>query len=244
MAVTFIIYACDDGLPCLQGLEGPKHDLIYCTLLEIISSIVHMKNPRKSTFRKLHKIAERQQGFFTTKQALRAGFSARSQLYHVQIGDWIREYRGIYRLAQFPPADRPDLMRWYLWSRNNREIPEGVYSHETALSLYDLSDTMPARLHMSVAKRFRRNSQIPKALILHRVDLPPGDVDTIQGIRVAKPLRAITDLLAEGRISKDILIQTLREGLRRGLITVAALNKVSLPEHQVQELQNLIKRAR
>ena len=49
--------------------------------------------------------------------------------------NWIREHRGIYRLADFPTTERPDLMLWYLWSKNRQEIPEGIYSHETALSL-------------------------------------------------------------------------------------------------------------
>src|SRR5690349_16855451 len=120
--------------------------LLCCIILEIISSIVHMAKSRKNALRKLHEIAETQQGFFTTKQAVSAGFSARSHLYHVKVGDWIREYRGIYRLAQFPRAEHPDLMQWYLWSRNTQDKPEGVYSHETALSIYDLSDVMPAKL--------------------------------------------------------------------------------------------------
>jgi len=41
----------------------------------------------------------------------------------------------LYRLADFPTTERPDLMLWYLWSKNRQEIPEGIYSHETALSL-------------------------------------------------------------------------------------------------------------
>jgi len=62
--------------------------------------------------------------------------------------NWIRVHRGIYRLADFPPADRPDLMLWYLGLRIE-EIPEGTYSHETALSLHELSDIMPSKLHMT-----------------------------------------------------------------------------------------------
>jgi hypothetical protein len=49
--------------------------------------------------------------------------------------NWIREHRGIYRLADFPVPERRDLMFWYLWSQNRQEVPEGTYSHDTALSL-------------------------------------------------------------------------------------------------------------
>ena len=53
-------------------------------------------------------------------------------------------------------------MLWYLWSQNRQENPEGAYSHDTALSLHELSDIMPSKLHMTVPKRFRRNSRIPE----------------------------------------------------------------------------------
>ena len=200
-----------------------------------------MSHSRKNARRRLHEIAESQQGFFTTKQALQAGFSARSHFYHVQAGDWIREYRGIYRLAQFPLADHPDLMQWYLWSRNNQGTPEGVYSHETALSLFDLSDVMPARLHMTVPKRFRRSSPIPRALILHRANLFADDIQSIHDVNVTKPLPTIINLLADGKVSKDILIQAVGEGMRRGLITQATITRLSIPKEIQREWQELLK---
>ena len=89
----------------------------------------------------------------------------------MKVGNWIREYRGIYRLALFPMAEHPDLVKWALWSRNRNEAPEGVYSHRTALSLYELSDLNPAKLHMTVPAHFRRNSEIPGILGLHYADL-------------------------------------------------------------------------
>jgi len=198
---------------------------------------------RKKALQKLYRIADGQRGFFTTKQAVQSGFSARSHLYHVQTGDWIREHRGIYRLRQFPSPDRPDLILWYLWSRNRQDHPEGFYSHETALSLHDLSDAMPAKLHMTVPKSFRRNSQIPRALVLHYGNLPDADIESIQGVRATKPLRTVMDLLLEGRVSKDILIQAFREGLRRGLISQAAIKRATLPNETMKELQQLIKAA-
>ena len=203
-----------------------------------------MSNSRKNATRQLYEIAENQNGFFTTKQALHAGFSARSHLYHVQTRDWVREYRGIYRLAQFPPTERPDLMRWYLWSRNKKDKPEGVYSHETALSLYDLSDVMPAKLHMTVPKGFRRSSPIPRALILHWANLHDRDIADFQGVEVVKPLPTIVTLLTEGKTSRDLLIQALRDGLRRGLVTQAAI-KENFPSAKVdREFRALLKQAR
>jgi predicted transcriptional regulator of viral defense system len=177
-----------------------------------------MRNGRKEAAKRLYEIAEDQQGFFTTKEAKAAGFAENTHPYHVHAGNWVREHRGIYRLSNFPLGERPDLMVWSLWSRNRREVTQGVYSHQTALSLHDLSDVMPSRLHMTVPKSFRRNSEIPRVLVLHFADLPQGDMEVVHGVRVTKAMRTILDLLVGGEVPLATLRQALREGLRRGLI--------------------------
>ena len=177
-----------------------------------------MLNERKQAAKRLYEVTEEQQGFFTTKQAKAAGFAENTHPYHVRTGNWIREHRGIYRLASFPRGERPDLMLWSLWSRNRGEAAQGVYSHQTALSLHDLSDVMPAKLHMTVPRSFRRNSKIPRVLVLHFADLPQSDIGTAHGVRVTNPMRTILDLLAGGEAPSATLRQAVREGLRRGLI--------------------------
>src|ERR1700676_4788954 len=162
-----------------------------------------MAGPYKGAARRLYETAQSQQGFFTTKQAIRSGFAEKTHSYHVNAGNWIREHRGIYRLADFSTAERPDLMLWYLWSQNRREIPEGTYSHDTALSLHELSDIMPSKLHMTVPKEFRRMSEIPEVLILHRAQLDPSDIHEIHGVRVTRPLRTIIDLLRTGQVDRS-----------------------------------------
>jgi len=57
-------------------------------------------------------IASLQQGYFTARQAKEAGYADSRFSYHVRKGRWIREGRGIYRLANYPPGDRPDLVYW------------------------------------------------------------------------------------------------------------------------------------
>lgn len=177
-----------------------------------------MRKERKEAAKRLYEIAEGQQGFFTTKQAKAAGFAENTHPYHVQAGNWVREHRGIYRLASFPRSERPDLMLWSLWSRNRNQTAQGVYSHQTALSLHELSDLMPAKLHMTVPKSFRRNSEVPRVLVLHLADLPQSDIADANGVRVTKPMRTIVDLLEGGEVPTATLRQALREGLRRGLI--------------------------
>lgn len=177
-----------------------------------------MRKERKEAAKRLYETAEGQQGFFTTKQAKAAGFAENTHPYHVQAGNWIREHRGIYRLSSFPQGERPDLTLWSLWSRNRGEAVQGAYSHQTALSLHDLSDVMPAKLHITVPKSFRRNSEIPRVLVLHFGDLPQSDMGAVHGVRVTKAMRTILDLLEGGEVPLATLRQALREGLRRGLI--------------------------
>jgi predicted transcriptional regulator of viral defense system len=177
-----------------------------------------MPGPYKKAARRLYEIAQSQAGFFTTKQAIRAGFAEKTHSYHVKGGNWIREHRGIYRLTDFPSPERPDLMLWYLWSQDRDEVSEGAYSHETALSLHELSDVMPAKLHMTVPKGFRRNSAIPEILILHKANLDNNDIQEMYGVRVTRPLRTIVDLLQSKPIDEGQLKLAVNEALRRGLI--------------------------
>jgi len=61
-------------------------------------------------------------------------------------------------------------------------------SHDTSLSLRELSDFMPSKLHMAVPKEFRRSREIPEILVLHRAHLNTGDVQEMYGVRVTRPL--------------------------------------------------------
>ena len=191
-----------------------------------------MPGPHKEAAHQLHEIAQSQQGFFTTKQAIRAGFSEKTHSYHVNARNWIREHRGIYRLADFPTPERPDLMLWYLWSQDRQEQPEGTYSHDTALSLHELSDIMPSKLHMTVPREFRRNSRIPEILVLHRAQLDPSEVQEVYGMRVTRVLRTIMDLLRSGHVDRSQLKLAVDEAIRRGLIARGEIDR--MPHDKLQ----------
>jgi predicted transcriptional regulator of viral defense system len=202
-----------------------------------------MAQSHRDASRRLFEVAEQQQGFFTTKQAKAAGFAENTHPYHVHAGNWIREHRGIYRLALFPMADRPDLVLWALWSRNRAEEIEGVYSHETALSLYDLSDLNPAKLQMTVPTDFRRNSDIPGILVLHYADLPENDVQNAQGYKFTRPLRTILDLIDAGTAERRFISQALTQAVDRGLITRRQIRTVSMSGPARKIVEDALRRA-
>lgn len=191
-----------------------------------------MAQQRKENARRLYELAETQAGFFTTKQAKAAGYAENTHPYHVQAGNWIREHRGIYRLTSFPQNDRPDLMLWWLWSKNRQGVCQGAYSHETALSLHDLTDLMPAKLHMTVPKSFRRNSTIPRQLVLHHADVLDRDTEVLHGVRVTRPLHTIVDLFYAGHVPISTLRDALREGLHCGVIR---RNELSATQHRLRD---------
>jgi hypothetical protein len=185
-----------------------------------------MAQSHREASRRLFEFAEQQQGFFTTKQAKAAGFAENTHPYHVQVGNWIREHRGIYRLALFPTTDRPELALWALWSRNRNEEVEGVYSH-----------------HMTVPTDFRRNSDIPGILVLHYADLPESDVQTAQGFKFTRPLRTILDLIEAGTVEQRFIRQALRQAVDRGLITRQQIRNARMSGPARKIVEEVLRRA-
>lgn len=183
------------------------------------TTIVHMLPKRKLD---LHRIAETQDGFFTAKQSAELGFDPRNFHHFVKSGEWLREGRGLYRLAAFPSSPHQDLWRALMWSRNKFDRPQGVFSYHSALDLYGLSDLMANEVHMTVPRDFRRNAPIPTILRLHLQDLPSSDIKLVQGLPCTTPLKTLADLIEFG-IPDDLIRQGLNEGLERGLITRSEL---------------------
>jgi predicted transcriptional regulator of viral defense system len=191
--------------------------------------------------RKLYDLAAHQGGFFTARQAREAGYEDNVHPYHVRSRNWIREARGVYRLSQFPLPSRPDLMVWQLWSRNRQDEPQGVFSHATALALHELSDVMPATLHMTVPPGFRRMAAIPEVLRLHRARLADRDVQTIDGVRVTTPLRTLLDVIAEGAIALELLVQAVDQALRRGAVMRRQLEAARVSTRARQRIDRVLK---
>ncbi len=182
---------------------------------------------------KLFKIAEMQQGFFTTRQAKDAGYKDNTHPYHIQSGDWVRVHRGIYRLAKFPQTERPDLAVWSLWSCNRQGKVEGIYSHQTALAIHHLSDVMPNKLDMTVPPSFRRNSVIPYNLKLHFKRIPQNQIIALDGYWLTTPYQTLLDVIEEAAISHDLILQALKDASQKGMITQVVLKQL-LEEPAVQ----------
>ena len=185
-------------------------------------------------------MAQTQGGFFTTRQAREAGFEDNVHSHHVRSGNWVRERRGVYRLAQFPLPARPDLIVWQLWSRNRDDQPQGVFSHATALTLHALSDAMPAKLDMTVPPGFQRMAAIPEVLRIHRARLGSRDVETVDGVRVTTPLRTLIDTIVEGQLALELQAQAVEEALRRGLVRRRQLEEAAVSTRARQRINKVL----
>ena len=175
---------------------------------------------------KLFEIADHQQGYFTARQAKECGYYDSHFQRHLSSGEWVKMGRGLYRLSRYPLSDRPDLMEWSLWSRNKQGEIQGVWSHETALDLYELCDIMPAKLHLTVPCNFRKSISIPPVLKLYHSNLAEKDWSEQQGYKVTTPIKTLLDLAETRQISDDLIKQAVVEGRKKGIF----------PKHLIKSL--------
>ncbi len=174
-----------------------------------------MQRDSRENARRLYQTAVAQSGYFTAGQARQAGYAYSQQHYHVSRGNWLRVGHGLFRLRDFPPGEREDLVRWSLWSRNQKGVPQAIVSHDTALAVHALSDLMPERIHLTVPPGFRKKA--PPGCVLHTVKLAPEDVESRTGYQVTTPLRTMLDV-ADSPLSQEHLNKAVRDGLERGLV--------------------------
>ncbi len=177
-----------------------------------------MRAAKQDLARSLHAAAYLQAGYFSASQALSIGYSYQAQKHHVDAGNWLRVDRGVFRLPAWPPGPDDAYVRWTLWSRGIC-----VVSHATALSVHDLSDADPARIHVTVPAAFRGKAA---GVVLHHADLPDSDVEQRAGWRVTAPVRTLLDVAASD-ISQEIVDGAVAEALERGLVTPRRLRSLA-----------------
>jgi predicted transcriptional regulator of viral defense system len=124
----------------------------------------------------------------------------------------------VYHLVQFPRTDREELIT--LWLQTDRQ---GVFSHETALLLHELSDILPRRQHIMVPPGFDVGArQFDASVELLRGDVADAEKCWIGPVPYTSALRTLRDCIDIG-VSPDLIEQAIEEGLERGLFTVAEI---------------------
>ena len=160
------------------------------------------------TYDRLYQIAEAQAGYFTTAQAQALGI-ARAQLSrYVTAGKLERSRQGVYRLTPFPRVPHEDLFIAWLAAG-----PDAVISHDSALALYELSDALPARIHITVPRSASRRRP---GYRLHTSRITPAEITHYGGLKVTTVARTIADIAFDG-LADDLVIQAVQEAVARGL---------------------------
>jgi len=102
----------------------------------------------------------------------------------------------------------------WLWSEQ-----EGVFSHETALALHDLSDILPSRVHLTLPASWRRRRlRVPRGLVLHFADIGERDRSSFDAVPVTAPRRTLEDCI-EAHVEPRLVGQAIPQARRRGLIS-------------------------
>lgn len=162
----------------------------------------------------LYSVAQAQSGYFTTRQAAAAGYSSQLLRKYIENGKVVRVRRGIYRLVHFPASEHEDLVAAWLWAEQ-----AGVFSHETALALHDLSDVLPAKIHMTLPASWQsRRLRVPTGLALHYADINEVDRTGFSAVPIMSPRRTLRDCI-EANASPELVRQAVRQARRRGLIS-------------------------
>ncbi len=161
----------------------------------------------------LYAIAETQAGYFTTVQGASAGYSSQLLRKHLANGRLRRVRRGIYRLVHFPMTQHEELVTYWLWSEQL-----GVFSHETALMLHDLSDVLSARTHMTVPQSWqRRRLRVPDGLVLHHANVTDDERERMDALPLTSPTRTILDGM-DANISPEHIELAIAQARQRGII--------------------------
>jgi len=61
------------------------------------------------------------------------------------------------------------------------------------------------------------------------------------GLRVVRPLITILDLMREGRASPEHIERGFKDGIRKGIITVAEIKKMKLPPDEQRQINFWLK---
>lgn len=173
---------------------------------------------RRPDWDRLYEQASSQAGYFTAQDASEAGFSLPLLQHHLGAGRVERAQRGVFRIVNFPATAEEGLVPTWLWSKR-----EGIFSHETALALHQLSDALPKKVHITVPSAWRkRRLQVGRNVVLSYGDLDDDEREWRGPIPVTTPIRTIVDCSLNA-VPKDLVEQAVREGVRRRLFTRQAV---------------------
>jgi predicted transcriptional regulator of viral defense system len=184
------------------------------------------------TYNRLYRIAEAQAGYFTTAQAAAVGVDRKRLARYAAVGRIERVRRSVYRLAPFPRSPHEDLFVAWLEMGSN-----SVISHDSALALYELSDVLPAAIHVTVPATASRRHP---GLRLHTNRISAQEITYYDALPVTTVARTIADVALAG-LAEELVEQAVQEAVRNGLVTPTLL--LAAAELRGPRVTGIIRRA-
>jgi predicted transcriptional regulator of viral defense system len=123
---------------------------------------------------------------------------------------------GVYRFPEWPVSANDTLMEAVLWTRDRR----AALSHDTALSVYELSNINPDKTHVTVTPKSRalQRKRIPDAYVVHYQQLTDDQIGWWEQIPTVKIATAI-DQCIDAHVRPDLVLQAISNARRLGRIT-------------------------
>jgi len=169
----------------------------------------------------LFDFAHLRRGAFTLADARAAGYSRELVHYHAKAGDFVPVGRGVYRLVDYPnsPEDRLADVAAVFGS-------QAVISHESALSLYEVSDVIARGIHVTIPREKRHVRNPFPDVVLHtsKEAIDTRDVVDHHGFRATSLARSIAESARFGTDPK-LIRQAIRHGLQREILDLNDLRR-------------------
>jgi predicted transcriptional regulator of viral defense system len=166
------------------------------------------------------------QGLLRTAQAMRLGIAPRT-LYALRAsGAIVPVSRGLYRLADLPPLDQPDLVTVAL------KIPRAVLCLISALDFHDLTTQIPHAVHIALpsAAERPRLAYPPLRLFWFSGEAYTSGIEVHQlggiAVQIYSPEKTVADCFKfRNKIGLEVAIEALRRWRAR-------------PSYELLRLQN------
>jgi predicted transcriptional regulator of viral defense system len=172
-----------------------------------------MHDTKGPDVRALETEAYEQHGYFTARQARAHGVSSQLLNHHARRGRYESVRRGLYRLRGFPTSEHDEMRE--KWMAVGTE--KAVLSHQSALALLELSDTIPNAVHLLVPRR-HRGLRRPPGVVVHTYRDNEG-VPTVWrgGLPLTAPARTLVDVIDQ--LQPEQAAMAIQQALSRGLLT-------------------------
>jgi predicted transcriptional regulator of viral defense system len=178
--------------------------------------------------------AYHQSGYFNAGQARAHGVSRQLLDHHLRRGRFERLRRGLYRVQGFPRDEHDDMRE--AWMAVG--ITDALLSHESALALLDLSDTIPDAVHLLVPRRHRGLRRPPGVLVHTRPDSEEVAAVWRDGLPLTAPARTLLDVA--DRVQPEQLVMAVGQAMRRGLLTADQLQAQAKRRHKQHGIEAIL----